>query len=154
MVLSGYKWGMSAELWAVLTAFCWSFGSFLEKRGVKLGDLTPIMGTAIRTSFSLLFLSVLSYPYWGQLKTAGTKSIAMIAVGGGLLAGGLGIICLYSGLKTGNLSTVMTIAFCLTPVIGTMIGYVALNERLSGLQSCGVALCLLGAVITIYFKEP
>jgi transporter family protein len=144
---------MRAEIWAVLTAVCWGVGSLLEKRGVKVGELTPVMGTVIRTAFALVFLLALSYPYWGQVKTAGAKSIGLIAVGGGLLAGGLGIIFLYTGLKTGNLATVMAIAFCLAPVIGTVFGYFFLHEKLSFVQLFGIALCVAGATMVTYFKQ-
>jgi transporter family protein len=143
---------MRAEFWAILTAICWSIGSFLEKRGITLGDLSPIMGTAIRTAFSLSLLLFLSYPFWGQLKNAGVKSISLVAVGGGLLSGCLGIIFLYAGLKSGHISTVMTLAFCLAPVFGVMIGYVVLNERLLPVQGLGILLCITGAALTVFFK--
>ena len=55
---------MRAEYWAVLTAMCWAIGSLFEKRGVTLGNLSPIMGTSIRTAFSLLLLIFLSYPFF------------------------------------------------------------------------------------------
>jgi transporter family protein len=87
------------------------------------------------------------------MRTAGLKSILLIAVGGGVLAGGLGIICLYTGLKTGNLSTVMTIAFCLAPVVGTILGYLVLDEKLSSPQMLGIALCVTGAGLVTYFKQ-
>ena len=145
---------MRAEFWAVLTALCWGLGSLLEKRGVKIGGLTPVMGTVIRTTFSLLLLLGLSYPFWPQVRTAGFKPIAMIAVGGGVLAGGLGIICLYSGLKFGQLSTVMTIAFCLAPVVGIVLGWAVLHERLAPLQWLGVLLCVAGAALVTYFNKP
>jgi len=145
---------MRAEFWAVLTAFCWGFGSLLEKRGVKIGHLTPVMGSAIRTAFSLGLLMLLSIPFLGQLKTAGTKSILLIAVGGGVLAGGMGLVCLYTGLKHGNLSTVMTISFCLAPIFGAVLGYFVLRENLSLPQLVGIFLCLIGAAITMYFKAP
>ena len=119
---------MRAEIWAVLTAACWAVGSSMEKRGVSLGNLSPVTGTAVRTAFSLLVLLFLSFPFLGQLKSAGAKSILLIAVGGGLLSGGLRIVFLYTGLKSGNISTVMTIAFCLAPVIGAVIGYFVLRE--------------------------
>lgn len=144
---------MRAEIWAVLTACCWAFGSLLEKKGIKLGGLSPVMGTAIRTAFSLLILLFISFPFFGQLKTAGTKSILLIAVGGGLLSGGLGILFLYTGLKSGNISTVMTIAFCLAPVIGAVLGYFVLSERLSPLQVLGIILCVTGAFLTAYFRK-
>ncbi len=143
---------MRSEIWAFFTAICWAVGSLLEKRGVKLGGLSPVMGTAIRTAVSLLLLSFLSYPFWHQLKTAGPKSISLIAVGGGLLSGCLGIIFLYTGLKNGSLSTVMTIAFCLAPVLGAVLGYLFLDERLSPVQMAGIALCVTGAAMTVYFR--
>ena len=124
----------------------------LEKRGVKIGNLAPVMGTVVRTLFSLLLLSFLSIPFWGQVRTAGTKSILLIALGGGVLAGGLGIVCLYTGLKQGNLATVLTIAFCFTPVVGTVLGYFVLHEKLSMAQVIGISLCVTGAALTIYFK--
>lgn len=144
---------MRAEIWAVLTAACWAVGSSMEKRGVSLGNLSPVTGTAVRTAFSLLVLLFLSFPFLGQLKSAGAKSILLIAVGGGLLSGGLGIVFLYTGLKSGNISTVMTIAFCLAPVIGAVIGYFVLRERLSPMQVAGVILCITGAAMTVYFRN-
>ena len=144
---------MRAEIWAVLTACCWGFGSLLEKKGVKIGGLTPVMGTAIRTTFSLLFLLAVSSPFWGQVKTAGAKSITLIAVGGGLFAGGLGLIFLYTGLKTGNLSTVMTVAFCLAPVVGAILGFLFLEEKLKAVQILGITLCVTGAAMVTYFKQ-
>lgn len=143
---------MRAEVWAILTALCWGFGSLLEKKGVKIGHLTPVMGTAIRTVCSLVLLLPLSMACWGEVRTAGVKSILLIAVGGGVIAGGLGLVFLYTGLKHGQLSTVMTIAFCLTPVVGAVLGYLLLRERLSLAQGIGICLCILGAAITTYFK--
>jgi len=144
---------MKPEGWAILTALCWGVGSLLEKRGVKIGGLAPAVGTLLRTGFSFLLLLAITLPFWSQIKTAGFKSILLIAIGGGVLAGGLGIVFLYSGLKTGNLSTVMTIAFCLTPVIGAALGILVLQEKLNLLQLLGIVLCITGSVLVIYFKK-
>lgn len=145
---------MKAEYWAVLTALCWGFGSLLEKRGVKLGGLTPVMGTTIRTGVSLLLLLALSYPFRHELRTAGIKPILSIVIGGGILAGALGIIFLYTGLKSGHLASVMTIAFCLAPVFGALAGFFVLHERLAAVQILGIALCVLGAALVTYFRTP
>jgi len=144
---------MQPEFYAVLTALCWALGSLLEKTGVRLGNLTPVMGTAIRTFFSLLLLAVLSRPFWGELRTAGAKPILMVAAGGGILAGGLGIVFLYTGLKHGQLSVVMTIAFCLAPVLGAVLGLLVLKEKLAPLQLMGIVLCITGAAMTVYFRS-
>lgn len=145
---------MQAEFYAVLTAICWSVGSLMEKTGIRLGNLTPVMGTAIRTVFSLMLMAILSYPYWGELRSAGAKPILLIAAGGGVLAGGFGILFLYTGLKHGNISSVMTIAFCLAPVLGVILGVLVLKEKLNTLQMAGIALCIIGAAMTVYFKKP
>ncbi len=145
---------MQAEFYAVLTAICWAVGSLMEKTGIRLGNLTPVMGTAIRTVFSLTLLTFLSYPYWSELKSAGAKSIILIAAGGGVLAGGLGILFLYTGLKHGHISSVMTIAFCLAPVLGVILGVLVLKEKLSPLQVAGIVLCITGAAMTVFFKHP
>ncbi|MDD5727495.1 MAG: EamA family transporter [Victivallales bacterium] len=143
---------MKAEFWALCTAVCWAVGSLFEKKGVKLGNLTPAMGTAVRTAVSLLLLPAISWPYWGEVKKAGLKSLLMIALGGGLLSGVLGVICLYSGLKNGHLSTVLTIAFCMTPVLGVILGIVFMKEQLAVAQYIGIFLCIVGAALTVYFK--
>jgi uncharacterized membrane protein len=144
---------MRPEFFAVFTAICWAIGSFLEKKGVQEGNLNPIMGVGIRTFFSLIFLSFFTYPYWGELKTAGWKPILYIVFGGGLLAGCLGLIFLYSGLKSGHTTTILTIAFCLTPLLGALIGYFFLKENLSLLQVCGIVMCVTGAAITVFNRN-
>ncbi len=145
---------MQAELYAVFAAVCWALGSLLEKTGMRLGNLTPVMGTAIRTLFSLILLTFVSYPYWSELKSAGLKPVLLIAGGGGVLAGGLGIMFFYTGMKHGNISSVMTIAFCLAPVLGVILGVLVLKEKISHLQLAGIVLCIVGAAMTVYFKHP
>jgi uncharacterized membrane protein len=122
----------------------------LEKKGVKLGGFAPVMGTAIRTFFSLILLIFLSFPFLGQIKTAGLKPLGLIALGGGLLSGCLGIVFLYAGLKSGSLGPVMTIAFCLAPVLGSVLGYFVLGEKLVPVQLIGILLCAGGAAMTVY----
>lgn len=143
---------MRAEFWAVLTAVCWACGSFFEKKGVKLGGFAPVMGTTIRTATSVILLAVISYPFWHQLRTAGLKPILMIAIAGGVFAGALGILFFYQALSLGALSIVLPLAFCLTPVIGVILGGVLLGEKLLPIQYVGIALTIGGAAITAYFR--
>ncbi len=144
---------MRPELWAILTAICWGGGSLLEKHGVKVGQLTPVMGTAIRTVFSLVLLAAISVPFWGEVKAAGPKPILLIALGGGVFAGGLGLIFLYSGIKTGNIAVVTAIAFCFVPVVTALGGWAFLREKVSLLQAIGIALCIVGAAMVSYFNQ-
>ncbi|MBN1295506.1 EamA family transporter [bacterium] len=143
---------MTAEIWAILTGTCWALGSFLEKKGVALGHLSPVMGASLRTAVSVLFLGIFSYPYWHQLKHAGSRSLIMVIIGGGLLSGTLGILFLYQALNSGKLSVVMPLAFCLSPVIGVMLGLVFFHERLTVMQYLGITLTVIGATLTAYFR--
>ncbi|MBN1550862.1 EamA family transporter [bacterium] len=144
---------MAAELWAVLTALCWAFGSFFEKKGVRLGGFSPVLGAAIRTTVSVLVLAAMSYPFWRQLKDAGPKPILMVAISGGVFSGALGIMFLYFALNGGNLSIVLPIAFCLTPVIGVVLGVIFMKETMNTYQFLGILLTIIGATMTAYFRE-
>jgi transporter family protein len=143
---------MRAEMWAAVTAVCWGVGSLMEKKGVKLGGLSPVMGTTLRTGVSLLLLVAVSYPYWGQVKKAGATSLSLIAIGGGVISGAVGIMALYAALKDGNLAVVMAIAFCVAPVVGLLLGWLFLHERVTGLQLLGVVLCISGAALVTLYK--
>ncbi len=143
---------MRAEIWAVLTAVCWAVGSFFEKKGVKLGEMSPAMGATLRTCMSVAILGMLSFPYWRQVKSAGTKPLLMVILGGGILSGALGILFLYRALNGGNLSVVLPIAFCLTPVLGAVLGIAFLDEKTHVLQLIGIALTVIGASMTAYFR--
>ena len=143
---------MRAELWAVLTALCWAGGAYFEKKGVRLGGFAPVMGTTLRTVTSVVLLLVLSQPYWGQVRAAGIQPILMVVLGGGVVAGAMGILFFYKALAVGNLSVVLPIAFCLTPVLGVVIGVVVSKEQVSALQCVGVLLAVVGATLTVWFK--
>ncbi|HPQ39029.1 MAG TPA: EamA family transporter [bacterium] len=143
---------MTAEFWAILTGMCWAFGSFFEKKGVALGHLSPVMGACLRTAVSLLILGVISFPYWHQVKSAGFKPLTMVIIGGGVCSGALGILFLYQALNAGKLSIVMPLAFCLSPVIGVILGTLFFQERLTLPQTVGIALTVAGATMTAYFR--
>jgi bacterial/archaeal transporter family protein len=144
---------MGSANWAFLTALCWAFGSFFEKKGIKLGGFSPVLGATIRTAFSLVLLSVMSIPHYRQFRVSGIKPIVMIAISGGIFSGALGILFLYHALSSGNLSIVLPIAFCLTPVIGSLLGVLFMHEKLHALQVTGIALTIIGATMTAYFRS-
>ncbi|MCP4082149.1 MAG: EamA family transporter, partial [Planctomycetaceae bacterium] len=80
--------------------------------------------------------------------------VLLIAVGGGVIAGCLGIVFLYSALRDGQISIVLTIAFCLTPVIGAILGCLFLEERLGLVQILGIVMCVAGAALVTLFNLP
>jgi transporter family protein len=141
--------GLSAEILAILTAICWAIGSYFEKKGLKLGNLSPQMGLTIRTTAAMAVMFFVSMPYWKQLSTAGTKSILCIVLGGGVLAGSLGLLCFYAALSKGEMWKVLTIAFAATPVLGVIIG-LATHEELTLLKGIGILLCISGVALVMW----
>ena len=141
---------LTAETLALLTAVCWALGSFFEKKGLKLGGLSPQMGLTLRTATALLILTVVSWPMLKQIPQASTKSLLMIILGGGVLAGTVGLLCFYSALSKGDLWLVTTLAFAATPVLGCVIGSVVMKEHISGLKLAGIALCIVGVVLVMW----
>ncbi len=144
---------MYAELWAILTALCWSIGSYFEKKGVHAGNFEPVLGATIRTVVSMAVLTLLSLPFWGQIKEAGVKPTLMVAISGGVFSGALGIMFLYKSISAGNLSLVMPIAFSLTIVFGSLMGVVFGGEKVHPMQALGIGLTVIGAAMTAYFRH-
>lgn len=140
------------EILAVLTAIFWASGSYFEKQGMKLGSLSPVLGITLRTGMALVVLSLISIPYWRQISEAGTKSLLYMLLGGGILAGSVGMLCYYAALSKGELSKVMTIAFTVTPVAGAIIAAYALHESLSVAKLCGIGLCVAGVLVLLLNK--
>lgn len=141
---------MKPVLFAVLTAVCWSVGGFFEKKGLRLGNLSPLLGITVRTGTALLVLGAFAWPGLKTLPGAGLTPLLYLILGGGVVAGSLGMLFFYTAIGTGELSRVLPVAFGLTPLLGFALGTLFMKEpatlqKLLGalLTSAGV-LCLTG----------
>lgn len=137
---------MKPVFFAILTAVCWSVGGFFEKKGLLMGNLSPVMGITIRTASALLVLGIVSFPYWKTLPGAGTVPLLYLVLGGGVLAGSLGMLFFYTGIATGELSRVIPIAFGLTPLLGFLLGVFILKEPATASKLLGVAFISIGVL--------
>ena len=135
---------MKPVFYAVLTALCWSVGGFFEKKGLHLGNLTPVMGITIRTATAILVLGLVSFPQWKTLAGAGLAPLTYLVLGGGVLAGSLGMLSFYTGLATGELSRVIPVAFGLTPLIGFLLGVFFMKEPATTIKLLGALFTSLG----------
>lgn len=138
---------MKPVLFAALTALCWSAGSFFEKRGLGIAGLPPIMGITIRTAVAVIVLGAASYPHWDALRGIGTRPLLYLILGGGVLAGSLGMLFFYTAIGSGQLSRVIPVAFGLTPLIGFVIGVMFLKEPVTPVKIMGVVFVCLGVLL-------
>lgn len=137
---------MNPQLLALLTAAAWGIGGYFEKKGLHLGGLSPQMGITIRTAVALIILGAISFPQWKTLPQAGTKAMLMMVVGGGAVAGSLGMLCYYAAINGAPLSKVMPIAFT-TPLFGALMGIIFGGEPLTWKTALGTLLTVAGIVV-------
>jgi transporter family protein len=137
---------MKPQLFALLTAIAWGVGGYFEKKGLHLGALSPQMGITIRTAVALLILGAVSFPQWKTLPQAGSKALLMIAIGGGVVAGALGMLCFYTALKGAPLTKVMPIAFT-SPLFGALMAIIFGGEPFTWKTAVGMAMTVGGIIL-------
>jgi len=137
---------MKPELFALFTAMAWGIGGYFEKKGLHMGNLSPQMGITIRTLVALLVLGAVSFPQWKSMPQAGGKALLMMALGGGVLAGSVGMLCFYTAIKGAPLSRVMPIAFT-SPLFGALMGIAFAGEPLTWKTVVGMLMTVGGIVL-------
>ncbi|TLN21550.1 hypothetical protein FDZ74_04940 [bacterium] len=137
---------MKPQVFALLTAIAWGVGGYFEKKGLHLGNLSPEMGITIRTVVALVVLSVVSFPQWKTITQAGSKALLYMVIGGGVVAGALGMLCYYKAIKGAPLTQVMPIAFT-SPLFGALMGMIFGGEPLTVKTVAGMLLTLSGIVV-------
>lgn len=134
------------QIFALLTAAAWGIGGYFEKKGLHLGNLSPQMGITLRTAVALIILSVVSFPQWKTVPQAGTKALTMMVLGGGVVAGAVGMLCFYAAIKGAPLTRVMPIAFT-SPFFGALMGILLGGEPLTLKTILGMLLTIGGIIV-------
>ena len=137
---------MKPQIFALVTAILWGIGGYFEKQGLHRGHLSPQMGITIRTAIALVILSAVSFPHWKTVAHAGARPLLYMIVGGGIVAGSVGMLCFYTALKGAPLNRVLPIAFT-SPLFGAIMGYLYGGETLSGRGVLGMAMTVGGIVL-------
>ncbi len=138
---------MKPQVFALITAIAWGVGGFFEKRGLQLGNLSPQIGITIRTAVALVILGVVSFPQWKSIPEAGPKALLYLIIGGGVVAGSVGMLSFYAALHgASSLTQVMPIAFT-SPLFSAITGVIFRTERLTWQSALGMALTIAGIVV-------
>jgi transporter family protein len=137
---------MNPQLFALLTAIAWGVGGYFEKKGLHLGNLSPQVGITIRTAVALIILSAVSFPEWKQIPSAGSKALVYMVVGGGIVAGAIGMLCYYLAIKGAPLGKVMPIAFT-SPLFGALMGLWLGGETFSLKTAIGMVMTIGGIIV-------
>ena len=92
---------------------------------------------------------MISVPVWKSVGgQSDLRSWIMIIVGGGVVAGALGMWSFYSALaKSENLGITLATAFAFAPLAGTLLGLVRGDQRMD--IKIGVGLLAMGAGLVL-----
>lgn len=137
---------MKPQLFALLTALAWGVGGYFEKKGLHMGNLSPQIGITIRTAIALLILATVSYPEWKTITQASPKALMYMIIGGGVVAGSVGMLCFYMAIKGAPLGEVMPIAFT-APLFGALMGIFLGGEPIELKTLIGMGLTISGIVV-------
>ncbi len=137
---------MRPEFLAIVTAAAWGIGGYFEKKGLHLGQISPQVGIALRTAVAFLILGAVSAPHWRSLAHAGARPLLMMVIGGGVVAGSVGMLCFYAAIKGAPLTRVMPIAFT-SPLFGALMGVILGGETLTIKTLLGMLMSVGGIIL-------
>jgi len=137
---------MKPQLFALLTAICWGVGGYFEKKGLHMGNLSPQVGITIRTVIAFIILGAVSFPQWKTIPQAGSKALLYMIIGGGVVAGAVGMLCFYTAIKGAPLTKVMPIAFT-SPLFGALMGIIFSAEPITAKNVIGILLTIGGIIV-------
>lgn len=136
-------------LYAAFAGIAWGVGGFFEKAGLHELKLPPIAGITIRTIIALFILGTLSLPSWKNIENpSNVKAWLMIVIGGGIIAGSLGMWSFYSALSLSeNLGITLAIAFAFSPIAGTVAGLINGSQDMDLKTTLGMIAIIVGIVL-------
>ncbi len=136
-------------MYAILAGVSWGVGGYFEKTGLRVIGMPPVAGITLRTAVALCVLGLFSIPAWrsiGQPDNIGAW--LMILIGGGIVAGSLGMWSFYTSLSTTeNLGVTLAVAFAFSPIAGTILGLFRGDQQIDLLSACGLVAIIVGIVL-------
>lgn len=146
----------SSILFAVLAGVAWGVGGYFEKAGLRSLGLPPIAGITLRTFVALIILGLLSLPAWKHVgHSSNMNAWLMIIIGGGIVAGSLGMWSFYSSLSLSeNLGITLAVAFACSPLAGTCLGLIRGDQPFNPKIALGIMAIVTGIVLIQLSHSP
>lgn len=143
-------------LFAIVAGAAWGIGGYFEKAGLRAMGIPPIAGITLRTAVAFAVLGLISIPAWKEIANpSNTQAWIMIVVGGGIVAGSLGMWSFYAALSTSeNLGVTLALAFACSPLAGTVLGLVRGDQHIDVRIGLGLAAMIIGIVLLQLSHQP
>lgn len=139
----------SSFFFAILAGIAWGLGGYFEKAGLRSMGIPPIAGITLRTMTALVILGIVSIPAWKEIThPSDIRAWLMIILGGGVVAGSLGMWSFYTALSTTeNLGFTLALAFAFSPLTGTVYGLIRGDQQMDLRIGLGLAAIVAGIVL-------
>ncbi|MCX8151401.1 MAG: EamA family transporter, partial [Candidatus Bathyarchaeota archaeon] len=123
---------------------------------LRLMGIPPIAGITIRTFVALVVLGLISISSWKMIQNpSNINAWLMIIIGGGIIAGSLGMWSFYAALsKSENLGVTLAIAFAMSPIAGTLLGILKGTQEMNFKIFMGIVLIICGIVLIQLSHKP
>ena len=147
---------MKAILLALGAGLCWGIGELCTRAVLHTGKVGPLTAIAVRSAVALPIIvaawliaqRVLHAPSeprdWAS---AGTRPMALLILGSGVVAGAAAMILFYSALSIGEISRIKPVAFAVAPATAVVLGWLVLGEAMTARKALAVGLILAGVVL-------
>jgi drug/metabolite transporter (DMT)-like permease len=151
----GNQTGSMAFLASVVTVigcFCWAAGSLYFKYHGTTGSLYKSIGWELVGGMICCFIIAILFGEWKSFHFATVSlsawaALLYLSIAGSIVA----LVALYWLLARRPAATVGTYAY-VNPVIAVLLGYFIANEKISLLQSLGMAIILIAAYVANQVK--
>ncbi|MEZ6318468.1 MAG: EamA family transporter [Phycisphaerales bacterium] len=155
---------MKPILLAIGAGLCWGVGELCTRAVLHTGKVGPLTAIAVRSAVALPIIvaawliaqRVLKAPTEPLAWThAGPKSLWLLVLGSGVVAGAAAMILFYAALSLGEVSRIKPIAFSVAPATAVVLGWLVLGESMSVRKAAAVMLILAGVVLlTVGSPKP
>lgn len=134
-------------LLAFIGMTCWGIAPLFVKLGLK--DINPLVGLAVRTTFTIIIIFGWMFIDGSILKLKSISSTALILLGiEALLATLIGDLAYFAAIKRGAVSLV-TIIMSSSPLITIICSVIFLGEHISMSRIAGACLIILGIILAV-----
>jgi len=143
-------------LYAIIAGVAWGIGGYFEKAGLRAMGIPPIAGITLRTAVAVIVLGLISIPAWKSVASpSDTQAWMMIVIGGGIVAGSLGMWSFYTALSTSeNLGVTLALAFACSPLAGTVFGLIRGDQHIDVRIGLGLTAIIIGIVLLQLSHQP
>lgn len=134
-------------IFALIGMFCWGVAPLFVKLGLK--DVDPLVGLAVRTTFTILIITSIMFINGSIFKLGSipASALALLALEA-VFATLIGDLAYFAAIKRGAVSLV-TIIMSSSPLVTIIFSVLFLGEQITLARVAGAVLIILGIIIAL-----